>query len=71
MASKDTERHEERADLATTWFNATRPRRFDGSHLIDAVPLLRAASTPAGFGVAHMQSGNTGLFHVMDAGRTA
>ncbi len=72
-AFDDTERREKLCRIYNDLFNATRPRRFDGSHLklpgFSRCFVLHPHQLDSVWRV--VQSGNTGLFHVVGAGKTA
>lgn len=72
-AFEDTERRERLCGIYNGLFNATRPRRFDGSHLklpgFSRCYELHPHQPDAVWRI--VQSGNTGLFHVVGAGKTA
>ncbi|MDZ7855912.1 Eco57I restriction-modification methylase domain-containing protein [Sphaerotilus sp.] len=72
-AFEDTERRERLCGIYNALFNATRPRRFDGSHLklpgFSRCYELHRHQLDAVWRI--VQSGNTGLFHVVGAGKTA
>jgi len=72
-AFEDTERREKLCRIYNDLFNATRPRRFDGSHLklpgFSRCYELHPHQPDAVWRI--VQSGNTGLFHVVGAGKTA
>ena len=72
-AFEDTERRERLCRIYNDLFNATRPRQFDGSHLklpgFSRCFELHPHQLNAVWRV--VQSGNTGLFHVVGAGKTA
>jgi len=72
-AFDDTERREKLCRIYNDLFNATRPRRFDGSHLklpgFSRCYELHPHQPDAVWRI--VQSGNTGLFHVVGAGKTA
>lgn len=72
-AFEATERRERLCAIYNALFNATRPRRFDGSHLklpgFSRCYRLHQHQLDAVWRV--VQSGNTGLFHVVGAGKTA
>jgi hypothetical protein len=69
----DTQRREALCRIYNDTFNATRPRSYDGAHLklpgfshcFDLHPHQKDAIWRV------VQSGNTGLFHVVGAGKTA
>jgi N12 class adenine-specific DNA methylase len=69
----DTQRREALCRIYNDTFNATRPRSYDGAHLklpgfshcFDLHPHQKDAIWRV------IQSGNTGLFHVVGAGKTA
>jgi N12 class adenine-specific DNA methylase len=72
-AFQDTERRERLCRLYNDLYNTLRPRKFDGSHLVlpgfsccfELNPHQRNAIWRI------VQSGNTGLFHAVGAGKTA
>lgn len=72
-AFEDTERREKLCRIYNDLFNATRPRRFDGSHLklpgFSRCFELHPHQLDSVWRI--VQSGNTGLFHVVGAGKTA
>jgi N12 class adenine-specific DNA methylase len=72
-AFEATEQRERLCALYNALFNATRPRRFDGSHLklpgFSRCYRLHQHQLDAVWRI--VQSGNTGLFHVVGAGKTA
>ena len=72
-AFDDTGRREKLCRIYNDLFNATRPRRFDGSHLklpgFSHCFELHPHQKDAIWRV--VQTGNTGLFHVVGAGKTA
>jgi N12 class adenine-specific DNA methylase len=72
-AFEDTERREKLCRIYNDLFNATRPRRFDGSHLklpgFSRCFVLHPHQLDSVWRI--VQSGNTGLFHVVGAGKTA
>jgi N12 class adenine-specific DNA methylase len=72
-AFEDTARRERLCEIYNGLFNATRPRHFDGSHLklpgFSRCYELHAHQRDAVWRI--VQSGNTGLFHVVGAGKTA
>ncbi len=72
-AFEDTERRERLCRIYNDLFNATRPRQFDGSHLklpgFSRCYALHRHQFDAVWRI--VQSGNTGLFHVVGAGKTA
>ncbi|MDP3653785.1 MAG: DEAD/DEAH box helicase family protein [Rhodoferax sp.] len=72
-AFDDTERREKLCRIYNDLFNATRPRHFDGSHLklpgFSRCYELHPHQPDAVWRI--VQSGNTGLFHVVGAGKTA
>ena len=72
-AFEATERRERLCAIYNALFNATRPRRFDGSHLklpgFSRCYRLHQHQLDAVWRI--VQSGNTGLFHVVGAGKTA
>ena len=72
-AFDDTERRERLCRIYNDLFNATRPRQFDGAHLklpgFSHCFELHPHQKDAVWRV--VQSGNTGLFHVVGAGKTA
>ena len=72
-AFSETERRERLCRIYNDLFNATRPRRFDGSHLklpgFSRCFELHPHQPNAVWRI--VQSGNTGLFHVVGAGKTA
>ncbi|MES2356608.1 MAG: DEAD/DEAH box helicase [Pseudomonadota bacterium] len=72
-AFADAERRERLCRLYNDRFNAVRPRRFDGSHLklpgFSQCFELHPHQKDAIWRV--IQAGNTGLFHVVGAGKTA
>ena len=72
-AFEATERRDRLCAIYNALFNATRPRRFDGSHLklpgFSRCYRLHQHQLDAVWRV--VQSGNTGLFHVVGAGKTA
>jgi len=72
-AFEDTARREKLCRIYNELFNATRPRQFDGSHL--KLPGFSRCFTLHPHQLDSVwrivQSGNTGLFHVVGAGKTA
>ncbi|HRH88303.1 MAG TPA: DEAD/DEAH box helicase [Rubrivivax sp.] len=72
-AFDDPQRRERLCRTYNDLFNATRPRQFDGSHLklpgLSRCYALHAHQRDAVWRI--VQSGNTGLFHVVGAGKTA
>ena len=72
-AFDDTERREKLCRIYNDLFNATRPRQFDGSHLklpgFSRCFALHPHQLDSVWRI--VQSGNTGLFHVVGAGKTA
>ncbi len=72
-AFEETERRERLCRIYNDLFNATRPRQFDGSHLklpgFSRCYALHPHQLNAVWRV--VQAGNTGLFHVVGAGKTA
>lgn len=72
-AFEDSERCEKLCRIYNDLFNATRPRQFDGSHLklpgFSRCYALHRHQLDAVWRI--VQSGNTGLFHVVGAGKTA
>ncbi|MDO8772998.1 MAG: DEAD/DEAH box helicase, partial [Burkholderiaceae bacterium] len=72
-AFEDTGRREKLCRIYNDLFNATRPRQFDGSHL--KLPGFSRCFTLHPHQLDSVwrivQSGNTGLFHVVGAGKTA
>lgn len=72
-AFEETERREKLCRIYNDLFNATRPRRFDGSHLklpgFSRCFVLHPHQLDSVWRI--VQSGNTGLFHVVGAGKTA
>jgi N12 class adenine-specific DNA methylase len=72
-AFDDTARREKLCRIYNDLFNATRPRQFDGSHL--KLPGFSRCFTLHPHQLDSVwrivQSGNTGLFHVVGAGKTA
>ncbi|MDR3368827.1 Eco57I restriction-modification methylase domain-containing protein [Rhodoferax sp.] len=72
-AFDDTARREKLCRIYNDLFNATRPRQFDGSHLklpgFSRCFTLHPHQLDSVWRV--VQSGNTGLFHVVGAGKTA
>ncbi|MDF3831449.1 DEAD/DEAH box helicase [Cupriavidus basilensis] len=72
-AFEDTARREKLCRIYNDLFNATRPRCFDGSHLklpgFSHCFALHPHQLDSVWRV--VQSGNTGLFHVVGAGKTA
>ncbi|MBI5720668.1 MAG: DEAD/DEAH box helicase [Burkholderiales bacterium] len=72
-AFEDTERRERLCRIYNDLFNATRPRHFDGSHLklpgFSHCFELHPHQLNAVWRI--VQVGNTGLFHVVGAGKTA
>lgn len=72
-AFEDTGRREKLCRIYNDLFNATRPRRFDGSHLklpgFSRCFELHPHQLDSVWRI--VQSGNTGLFHVVGAGKTA
>ena len=72
-AFEDTERRDRLCRIYNDLFNATRPRQFDGSHLklpgFSRCFELHPHQLNAVWRV--VQAGNTGLFHVVGAGKTA
>ena len=72
-AFEDPERRERLCRTYNDLFNATRPRQFDGSHLklpgFSRCFELHRHQLDAAWRI--VQSGNTGLFHVVGAGKTA
>ncbi|EWS59807.1 DNA methylase [Methylibium sp. T29-B] len=72
-AFDEAERRERLCRTYNDLFNATRPRQFDGSHLklpgFSRCYALHPHQRDAVWRV--VQSGNTGLFHVVGAGKTA
>lgn len=72
-AFEDAERREKLCRIYNDLFNATRPRQFDGSHLklpgFSRCYALHRHQFDAVWRI--VQSGNTGLFHVVGAGKTA
>jgi len=72
-AFSETERRERLCRIYNDLFNATRPRHFDGSHLklpgFSRCFKLHPHQPNAVWRI--VQSGNTGLFHVVGAGKTA
>ena len=70
---EDTARRERLCRVYNDLFNATRPRQFDGSHLklpgFSHCFALHPHQLNAVWRV--VQAGNTGLFHVVGAGKTA
>ncbi|PKO35849.1 MAG: DEAD/DEAH box helicase [Betaproteobacteria bacterium HGW-Betaproteobacteria-7] len=72
-AFSETERRERLCRIYNDLFNATRPRHFDGSHLklpgFSRCFDLHPHQPNAVWRI--VQSGNTGLFHVVGAGKTA
>jgi len=72
-AFDDTARREKLCRIYNELFNATRPRQFDGAHL--KLPGFSRCFTLHPHQLDSVwrivQSGNTGLFHVVGAGKTA
>ena len=72
-AFEDPQRRERLCRTYNDLFNATRPRQFDGSHLklpgFSRCYTLHPHQRNAVWRI--VQSGNTGLFHVVGAGKTA
>lgn len=72
-AFEDIERRERLCRIYNSLFNATRPRVFDGSHLqlpgFSRCFKLHPHQLNSVWRI--VQSGNTGLFHVVGAGKTA
>ena len=72
-AFDDTARREKLCRIYNDLFNATRPRQFDGAHL--KLPGFSRCFTLHPHQLDSVwrivQSGNTGLFHVVGAGKTA
>ncbi|QDL38537.1 Eco57I restriction-modification methylase domain-containing protein [Rhodoferax sediminis] len=72
-AFDDTVRREKLCRIYNELFNATRPRQFDGSHLklpgFSRCFMLHPHQLDSVWRI--VQSGNTGLFHVVGAGKTA
>ena len=72
-AFEDVERRERLCRIYNDLFNATRPRRFDGSALklpgFSQCYTLHPHQPDAVWRI--VQSGNTGLFHTVGAGKTA
>ncbi|MGB4064129.1 MAG: N-6 DNA methylase [Azonexus sp.] len=72
-AFSETERRERLCRIYNDLFNATRPRHFEGSHLklpgFSRCFDLHPHQPDAVWRI--VQSGNTGLFHVVGAGKTA
>jgi N12 class adenine-specific DNA methylase len=72
-AFDDTARRERLCRIYNDLFNATRPRQFDGSHLklpgFSRCFALHPHQLDSVWRI--VQSGNTGLFHVVGAGKTA
>ncbi|MCL1961965.1 MAG: hypothetical protein FWG56_09390 [Desulfovibrionaceae bacterium] len=72
-AFEDMDRRERLCALYNRLFNATRPRTYDGSHLtlpgFSACFDLHPQQPNAVWRI--VQSGNTGLFHAVGAGKTA
>jgi N12 class adenine-specific DNA methylase len=72
-AFEDSERREKLCRIYNDLFNATRPRQFEGSHLklpgFSRCYALHRHQLDAVWRI--VQSGNTGLFHVVGAGKTA
>ncbi|HRH85666.1 MAG TPA: DEAD/DEAH box helicase [Rubrivivax sp.] len=72
-AFENLERRERLCRTYNDLFNATRPRQFDGSHLklpgFSRCYALHPHQRDAVWRI--VQSGNTGLFHVVGAGKTA
>lgn len=72
-AFEDRSRRERLCALYNELFNATRPRTFDGSHLVlpgfSQCFKLHPQQRNAVWRI--VQSGNTGLFHAVGAGKTA
>ncbi|MFZ3082359.1 Eco57I restriction-modification methylase domain-containing protein [Rhodoferax ferrireducens] len=72
-AFEDTVRREKLCRIYNDLFNATRPRQFDGSHLklpgFSRCFVLHPHQLDSVWRI--VQSGNTGLFHVVGAGKTA
>jgi N12 class adenine-specific DNA methylase len=72
-AYEDAPRRERLCRIYNDLFNCTRPRQFDGSHLklpgFSRCFDLRAKQRNAIWRI--VQSGNTGLFHAVGAGKTA
>jgi N12 class adenine-specific DNA methylase len=72
-AFEDTARREKLCRIYNDLFNATRPRQFNGSHL--KLPGFSRCFTLHPHQLDSVwrivQSGNTGLFHVVGAGKTA
>ncbi|MDR3367709.1 Eco57I restriction-modification methylase domain-containing protein [Rhodoferax sp.] len=72
-AFEDTVRREKLCRIYNELFNATRPRQFNGSHL--KLPGFSRCFTLHPHQLDSVwrivQSGNTGLFHVVGAGKTA
>jgi N12 class adenine-specific DNA methylase len=72
-AFEEAERRERLCRTYNDLFNATRPRQFDGSHLklpgFSRCYALHPHQRDAVWRV--VQSGNTGLFHAVGAGKTA
>ncbi|MDO8777597.1 MAG: DEAD/DEAH box helicase [Burkholderiaceae bacterium] len=72
-AFDDTARREKLCRIYNDLFNATRPRQFDGSHLklpgFSRCFTLHPHQRDSVWRI--VQSGNTGLFHVVGAGKTA
>lgn len=72
-AFSETERRERLCRIYNDLFNATRPRHFDGSHLklpgFSHCFELHPHQPNAVWRI--VQAGNTGLFHVVGAGKTA
>jgi N12 class adenine-specific DNA methylase len=72
-AFEDMARRDRLCALYNELFNATRPRKFDGSHLVlpgfSQCFKLHPQQPDAVWRI--VQSGNTGLFHTVGAGKTA
>jgi N12 class adenine-specific DNA methylase len=72
-AFEDADRRERLCRVYSDLFNATRPRHFDGSHLklpgFSRCFTLHPHQRDSVWRI--VQSGNTGLFHVVGAGKTA
>ena len=72
-AFEETTRREKLCRIYNDLFNATRPRQFDGSHLklpgFSRCFALHPHQLDSVWRI--VQSGNTGLFHVVGAGKTA
>nr|WP_297383506.1 DEAD/DEAH box helicase [uncultured Roseateles sp.] len=72
-AFEDSDRRERLCGVYNDLFNATRPRHFDGSHLklpgFSRCFTLHPHQRDSAWRI--VESGNTGLFHVVGAGKTA